>query len=317
MVITKRYGIKSLFLSLLIFNERKIMDRKVKIRVMDSTSNRRNDFCKAIQPYNSLENACRGGFYENGNMISETDIDLFLLHINDQVNNQDNPDSRYLQDVNKRLPNAPIILYSGAGISVEEHTRNKIKIKQGKTLWEFDVYNGDGFCIVKRNINKASDLNITEALKKYIATSSKDDFFKLVLDIARPHLIALSILCQGYLAANEECLEDEKKIIKLPEGISISEYKKGNTRTRDWWMPALGANFEGNELNKELETVDKDKDVIKRLMKIIENKKDEKGNIYFENDKLLDKKVNSKIEKFTDIVNAAYGQLKDIPKTMK
>ena len=82
-------------------------------------------------------------------------------------------------------------------------------------------------------------------------------------------------------------------------------------------MPALGANFEGNELNKELETVDKDKDVIKRLMKIIENKKDEKGNIYFENDKLLDKKVNSKIEKFTDIVNAAYGQLKDIPKTMK
>lgn len=125
---------------------------------------------------------------------------------------------------------------------------------------------------------------------------------------SKPHLIALSILCQGYLAANEEHLEDKDKIIKLPEGITISEVKKENTRISDWWEPALGDNYNAKDLNKELETVDKNKkkNGIEDLIKIIT---ENNGDGYFVNGKLKD---NGKIKEFTGKVSEAYGRITKI-----
>jgi len=157
---------------------------------------------------------------------------------------------------------------------------------------------------------KTSQDNFEQEFKKLIESSLKN--------LLTPHLIALSILCQGYLAANKEYLNDEERIIKLPEGISIPKGKKENTRRREWWEPALGKECKGNELNKELETVDADKDKkhdIVCLMKIIRDEKvknDDNEIVYFEKGKLESKEDDSKINEFTEKVNKAYGQLTKI-----
>ena len=68
------------------------------------------------------------------------------------------------------------------------------------------------------------------------------------------HSSALSILCQGYLAAHGE--------IGLPKGIFISDEKKKLTLQQDWWKPVLGYELSGKELREEVKTMGKEATVI-------------------------------------------------------
>lgn len=100
-------------------------------------------------------------------------------------------------------------------------------------------------------------INVVEALAKAMKNNNCETINSLISEIkdyilkkkANPHLIALSILCQGYLAAHGN--------IELPKGISISEEKKKLTVGKGWWSPVfseheLGREFRDTEIYKEL-----------------------------------------------------------------
>lgn len=100
---------------------------------------------------------------------------------------------------------------------------------------------------------------------------------------ANPHLIALSILCQGYLAAHgdddsikelsEELKKEVQDLIKLKNKV---QSKAGNTEKKIWWTGVFGDDdkkgAEGKILN-ELKTIstdnDKEKGKIESLIKKI------------------------------------------------
>lgn len=73
-----------------------------------------------------------------------------------------------------------------------------------------------------------------------------------LLKKAKPHLIALYILCEGYLAAHDEGLsgwnDNLKNLLKI-------EGAKDKTEKKDWWKPALGDDLQGKEIESELNVV--------------------------------------------------------------
>ncbi|MFQ5686052.1 MAG: hypothetical protein ACE5GV_05270 [Candidatus Scalindua sp.] len=234
-------------------------------------------------------------------------LSFLLINQNKWKNNLINNDE-YKNNLNS-LSNKKKIIYTHIrnGIQCSDiNIQNTVKCipfhhwtPPGKPLKEFLEA-----ITVNNNSDKTTEITeavYCEAIKKLIEESLKET--------QKSHLIALSILCQGYLAANEEHLKEEKKIIKLPEGISISKDKKGNTIKRDWWKPALGEDYKGDELKNELKTEDKLNDAIECLIEIIRDKKVKKdGNeiVYFVNGEATD------IGGLTEKVNTAYGQLKNI-----
>ena len=123
----------------------------------------------------------------------------------------------------------------------------------------------------------------------------------------KPHLIALSILCQGYLAVHEK--------IDLPEGISISEDKKGNTIKRDWWKPALGdvinerKRVNESEIYEQLKVASENFKVYEKITNLGNAIQDDDKK-YFDNGKLKEDDIN--IQVFTNLVIEAYGQLTKI-----
>lgn len=68
-----------------------------------------------------------------------------------------------------------------------------------------------------------------------------------------PYLIALSILCQGYLVDNFYQLNNgAKEDLKHLNEISAKVTVKGLSLQKDWWKPALDNDFMVTELIKEL-----------------------------------------------------------------
>lgn len=166
------------------------------------------------------------------------------------------------------------------------------------------------------DVCKNNENNFESEFKKLIEYSLKKN--------SKPHLIALSILCQGYLAAHGGNGLDGWK--NLPENLRKIVQSKGNkkkTEERSWWKSALGDNYNAKDLNKELETVDKEKnqESIKSINCLIDIIKDGKVNnkdgteiIYFVNGEDGEEKKleNGKVEEFTGKVGKAYGHIKDI-----
>lgn len=121
------------------------------------------------------------------------------------------------------------------------------------------------------------------------------------------HLIALSILCQGFLAAHGEkgfkILDDQLQ--------QKAEKNKGTTELRSWWDPALkdiinGTGIKDSEILAELEMTGRDYGIVKKLIESIRDY----NNQYFVNGKL---KTNKKqVERFTVLVNESYGTLTEI-----
>lgn len=80
-------------------------------------------------------------------------------------------------------------------------------------------------------------------------------------------LTSLAILCQGYLAAHWDKIENIDEL--LPGWSSLSDDVKNKPKTnwdrvkKDWWKPALGENMKGEELIKELKAFNKYDEFIK------------------------------------------------------
>jgi hypothetical protein len=85
------------------------------------------------------------------------------------------------------------------------------------------------------------------------------------------------------------------------------------TEERKWWYPALGKECKSKYLKNELETVGEEKKDYK-IIKIIEDKKDEEGNVFFEKDETTDiHRLNKyKVAEFTNLVNKTCKQLDGI-----
>ena len=125
------------------------------------------------------------------------------------------------------------------------------------------------------------------------------------------HLIALSILCQGYLAAH-----DVEEFSVSDSGLQKKAVEnQEKTEVKDWWKPALGEDYKGKALNEELEARDEEKKDANKAINDLTNIISKDDNAYFDNGKLKDE--DCIIAKFTDRVNAAYGQLTVIFGAMK
>jgi hypothetical protein len=129
--------------------------------------------------------------------------------------------------------------------------------------------------------------------------SNKKTLWNLLVPEMKSHIIALCILCQGYLAANKHFLKDAKDQImfNLPSGVKISE-EKDFTRAQNWWKPVMGDDFTASKLNGQMESFAKEKNAaIRNLLADI-----------IKIDKVLKKE---EMEKFTEAVYHGYRQLKD------
>jgi len=128
-----------------------------------------------------------------------------------------------------------------------------------------------------------------------------DDLWKYIYkNISLNHLIALSILCQGYLAAHD--VEGFKVTDIELQNRAIENCRK--TEGRKWWEPVLddaineGKAVEKGKIYEELKVVNEsNKDNVK-ITKLVNTIKD---------DEL--KRNDSNIKAFTNIVIEAYGQL--------
>lgn len=79
---------------------------------------------------------------------------------------------------------------------------------------------------------------------------SLNEIIKALTSPKNTHIIALSILCQGYLSAHG-------KIEGLPDSLKKIAQENQSQVNQAWWMPALGEELKGEELIKELEALNK------------------------------------------------------------
>jgi len=100
------------------------------------------------------------------------------------------------------------------------------------------------------------------SIAKYLKDNpAKLKTFKISCDLGTPdwaafepvnlsRLIAISILCQGYLAVHGSISQ---------KGFAISEDKRKGTNNADWWEPAFGNKhiFTDTDLYEEITTIDK------------------------------------------------------------
>lgn len=219
--------------------------KKLKIIIIDSRK-RGKDIFNKIQRFNDLsqKQSWRYSIWQDTNMtIHQEDIkiapDLFLIHINDLMG-KENVDTKYVEEINGRLKSSLIILYSGGSISINEKKKNHLNLTQGNKTWKFTITNGNQICIIARPIARASDLNIESALEKYITSLSnydqkkaKEIFFQELAPIKMmpKNLIALSILCQGYLAvlaAQKSDLPEETKVAQALELMGWPAFTKSD-----------------------------------------------------------------------------------------
>lgn len=145
---------------------------------------------------------------------------------------------------------------------------SKIQRKNKKNIiWSHRGIGNDCKPILKDNIINMLNLHIfadfshgensaaesfLEALKNNSATYKQKFDFLISESIKKNHLIAISILCQGYLAAHGV---DGFKVEGFQE---IVKKNKGMTETTGWWKPALEENLNGEKLIEELKAIDKD-----------------------------------------------------------
>lgn len=132
--------------------------------------------------------------------------------------------------------------------------------------------------VLNREIKFSHEPIENEKFKPYkiflecITTKSKTNaecFKKLIEDSLKknnnPHLIALFILCQGYLAVHDKEFRDKLK--KEAKDITI---KDKSEFPDDWWAPAFGdeknvINFDNTDVYKELSAIGKDVTAIQNL----------------------------------------------------
>lgn len=120
------------------------------------------------------------------------------------------------------------------------------------------------------------------------------------------HLIALSILCHGFLVAHGE-KDNLHEWVSVWENLSSNlkegDYQlktKSKTEERGWWKPALENNYSGDELKKELFNSNKSE----KINVLIDFIRDSKNEMLITN--------TQQGETFTILVNEAYENLSEI-----
>ncbi len=126
------------------------------------------------------------------------------------------------------------------------------------------------------------------------------------------HLIALSLLCQGFLVAHgkKDNLPGWASVWQNLSGdLKDDDYQlktKSITEGKDWWIPAFGNNYIGEDLKKVFNDSDKN---CKKIQELINCIKDDE-NTYFKNEILITN--NSQKEIFAYLVNEVYQNLTEI-----
>lgn len=184
------------------------MEKKIKIRVIDSTKARRNDIRKTVNRFNNLEKSPYiNSIYDGKDQavdLCKSNPDLFLLHISDHKTKTGKETTcEYLEKIDRECPDALIVLYSGGGITLrKEAQKEKMFFKlitNRDNEWNVGINNGDRFCIVENPVEFAKDLRLEEALEKY-GIGDREKFFKTILyGFSSDTLPALYILCEIYL----------------------------------------------------------------------------------------------------------------------
>jgi len=117
---------------------------------------------------------------------------------------------------------------------------------------------GKAIKVLLDNPNSRGNLtNKIEAVRNYIIKENKSPI----------HLIALNILCQGFLISHNEILYGKKITVNIDEKQKLSLEKK------DWWIVALGDNFKNNidaELSL-LNVIESRREPITKLIKKIDS----------------------------------------------
>lgn len=108
------------------------------------------------------------------------------------------------------------------------------------------------------------DESYSKALEKVL--------FENIATRSKPHLVALFILCQGYLAANIDYIPDPQYKSKF-QVIKISNKQVEKTHNQTWWAPAVGNDYLAKEVNKELEANKGDKNKVSALITAINKNK--------------------------------------------
>jgi hypothetical protein len=241
---------------------------KLKIRVIDSTSDRRESIKTAIRQWNRFEEGedCFESVFDQGGIRIEDAAkpEIVLLHLRDQID-RDGKSRGYVEAISK-LPSEPIIvIYSGGEIIVEEHSSTHIRLSQEsepRKTWDFEIENVSNTCVVSRRVSSAEDLNIGPAIEKYIITRNKDEFFQSLSNpySAPEYLSAVFVLCQGYLIAHYLSHEHRSpsvssamsKLVNLEdEGlkdlINQAHQNRSETENTKWWGGVFGLFPEGEE----------------------------------------------------------------------
>lgn len=153
-------------------------------------------------------------------------------------------------------------------------------LKKYVLIWRHQSENQCPDCASLQNKNMIENLidckpfnhDGTKPIEKFMKNISLNEtdysieFAKLIEESLKkdtPHLIALSIICQGYLAAHgrKDILSGWDDVWKkLPNDLKDVGFQlktKSKTEEKGWWKPALGTNLDGKSLIEELEALDK------------------------------------------------------------
>lgn len=251
---------------------------KLKIRIIDSLKPRNDDISILLGKYNEF--AVGGALRESCCDESNDRPDIFLLHVNDLKKNG-NPNYDCLIEIDEKLKEALIVLYSGGGIELVGVSDRQIEFRYKGEPWGFDVHDGNRFCIIERPISRGSDFKIVQALERYfISGKDKNIFFEALRHPSIEYLSALLILCQGYLGASiadgEITDEDTMKLIdwdsEIPVRFPALATQAKEVKKASWWS-ALGEPQEFEEKIKlEFIALDEDEKLKQFLQLVLEKR---------------------------------------------
>lgn len=203
----------------------------------------------------SLENCL--AIFDNNNTKHEFDNDvdfmpqnIKLIIFNGTFEDQYSKLASFISTIKDR--NFMMAIHPGGGGNLGEAKRT---LCNGMPAIKNIINDAIGYTL---GCSEPSKIN-NEPIVDFAQNPTDDNLEKLrqfiLSKIQKPHLIALSILCQGYLAAHGE----ERFKISDDKLQEKAENNKDTTELQNWWKPALGKNTEGKELYSELETVDENK----------------------------------------------------------
>jgi hypothetical protein len=186
--------------------------KKFRIKIVDGDRARREALFKSTEPFNLLagQDACRRRIWtrdqKGETLVDESSCspDIFFLLINDQrTPNGADPDPSYIEHNDANFKNALFVIYSGGDIETLSASGSRMALRQAGKTWEFKVADIGRYCIVRDSVDDdGNPLNVTIALESLAEGASREQFFRLLTNNEQnqEYMLALSVLCQGYLA---------------------------------------------------------------------------------------------------------------------